>query len=121
MTKTWESVNKRKKELKQRFWSEFGWSTFDKQNNIQALANELDKVMNDSKETPCHADKVMVGGSEMGVWLSSHYFDNREGVRFTFDTPYGIGFAGWASLTNLSLILNAFENWLEYLEDTKND
>jgi hypothetical protein len=116
MTKTWETVNKRKIELKQRFWAKSGWNTFDDQANIRTLAKELDNVMKNDKKTPCHVDKVIVGGSEMGVWLTSHYFKNREGVRFSFDAPDGIGFAGWASLNNLDLVLDAFENWLDYLE-----
>lgn len=41
--------------------------------------------MNDNEETVCHTDKVMVGGSEKGVLLNSHYFKNREGITFSFD------------------------------------
>ncbi len=116
----WDTLNKRKKNLKETFWSDFGWN-FINEDNIRILADELDNLMINNEETSCHSDRVIAYGPEIGVWLSSHYFDNREGIRFSFDAPEGIGFAGWASAHNLGLILDAFENWMDRIEGGLNE
>lgn len=113
---TFNEISTREKELKNAFWENFGFDYLTPL-NIKLLAIELDSVLRNSTETPCYSDKIIESGAEKGVWLSSHYFKNREGVVFSMDSSLGIRFAGWASFSNLELVLLAFGNWLQVLSE----
>ena len=47
------------------------------------------------------------------LYVSSHYFDNRECISFNVDGF--IGFAGWADQGNTNPILRAFLEWCDNL------
>ena len=51
------------------------------------------------------------------LFMSSHYFENRECISFNRDGF--IGFAGWADQGNLNPIKRAFRKWCDFLTDGK--
>ena len=51
------------------------------------------------------------------LFMSSHYFENRECISFNRDGF--IGFAGWADQGNLNPIKRAFHKWCDFLTDGK--
>lgn len=51
------------------------------------------------------------------LFMSSHYFENRECISFNRDGF--IGFAGWADQGNLNPIKRAFLKWCDFLTDRK--
>ena len=51
------------------------------------------------------------------LFMSSHYFENRECISFNRDGF--IGFAGWADQGNLNPIKRAFLKWCDFLTDGK--
>ena len=58
------------------------------------------------------------GGLYAGVRCKAFYFNDREAVTFNYDGF--IGFAGWASDTNIKPILEGFIQWVTELKKTDN-
>lgn len=51
------------------------------------------------------------------LYMSSHYFDNRECI--TFGKDGFIGFAGWADSGNLKPIIRSFTQWCDVIAKQK--
>ncbi|MGG3890247.1 hypothetical protein [Metabacillus fastidiosus] len=108
-----------------RFNKEFSYSML-KEIHINYLrllvSQELidhDKEINMSLKTPLKKDTAILktkGLKYAAINVNGSYFSNREGI--TFNQDGFIGFAGWASGYNLKPFVDAFEKWMDWLQET---
>src|SRR5690606_14421809 len=81
------------------------------------LANH-DKEMDMSLKQPLKKDTLVrktLGLKYARLEVNGSYFSGREAI--TFNRDGFIGFAGWASGGNLKPFVEAFEKWLDWLEE----
>ncbi|HAK41816.1 MAG TPA: hypothetical protein DCM59_02620, partial [Clostridium sp.] len=67
-------------------------------------------------KTKCRTNSKII---KAYLYVDSHYFSKRESISFNEDGL--IGFAGWASSSNVRPIILGFNKWCDWLAEEKLD